>query len=378
MDIMLIGCLISAVMAEMLSDKLITVRFFCKRYNIRGILYFIPIWLMLVFKWNTNPDVTVPIGEYWIFFHDIVTLGAVSDAHTVIRFAREPLSWGLIWIMAKLGLSYFGMLAIISTVFSISYALYIDRLSRTPSMSILFFALTCGPIVIGALRQAMSVTFLLIAYSVVLGGRNVSKSQWLKIVLILFVGGLFHSSCFLVLPMFLLANIPFSRKTSLFFLIVVVLFSPFLNNFFNVMLESTRWGDELESERSNFYLSLFLLISFIFFLFFLFQPQVERLNGGKWAFTLITGFFAILILSIFLKFLVDPGRLFHSFIPLVIIIVPNLIDHLRILANKRLVLLTCFFVFGCYFGRTILARTEVNFFYHSVFFVNREDVFELR
>lgn len=321
--------LFSMLLAKILTSQSLRLSFNGKRINLKRVylIYFIPILLLFVLRWNVPPmsDTTYNVGGYSKFF-------SIAKSGSVQRFGllKEPLSWGMIALLAKLGLPWIVALGALGVVFVISYAIYIDKTCISPAQGIFIF-LTTGTILFGmsALRQVMSVSFVLYAYYVFFTTEKINAVGWIKIVGSLLIGGLFHMTSIFMIPVFMLSEININRKTVLLLLALFALLRSAFGTLLLYLLRLTRFSGRLSisSYDENFAITYVLLGALFVGLIYVFYGDFSRdFPKARQAFNFSAIFLVVMLLS---GYLLDAYRIMHCFTPFLIIVVPVLLSSIK-------------------------------------------------
>lgn len=320
------------------------------------IIAMLPILFITVFRLNTDPteDTTYLFGSYYQFY-EFAHLGG----RRAFDLFNEPLSWGVLEVMAKMNIPYIICLGMLGAVYVLSFSVFIAKCSKNTSISLVLFLLTgLFSFSFSALRQAMGVIALLVAYGILLSKQKLSIHDWIKIVAVLTIGSLFHVTCFLMLPVFFIAKM--NIKTSYFFtfMVVCLIGSPFIGGFLNSALSATKYAARLSSESFSFSFSYVLIgLAILLLMLLCYSRWQKKDHSASFSMRLTMIFVALMAAS---NYLIDPYRIFFLFAPFFIIVAPSVITAFE-KGEKIIVTFLIVAMFAILFG-----ITHASFTYESV------------
>lgn len=196
------------------------------RLNVRRIskgrivfLVLLPLTLISILRWNVGVD-TVYGYTYWDSYKQAANMNNVRDF--------EPGFFLLNVVLSKLGISFWGYLAINALIFMSCVAYAISKGSVWPTWSILvFFLLFVFFDSFNTLRQTLAEAISLIAWAA-MGTEENSRKKDIKILLIFLFASTFHILALVNIPIYLVCKCRFNRNNLLRFAALAVLATPVL------------------------------------------------------------------------------------------------------------------------------------------------------
>lgn len=161
-------------------------------------------------------------------------------------------------------------------VFSVAYTVY--HYSYDVALSAFIFLTMCTYFsYLNVMRQAIAVGFVLLGYSRLL------RRKWVTAAILFLAAVEFHQSAWLVLFAMLIAILPYSKKTTVIYVCVIVvtfLGSSQVTSFLATLLGREQFYSEAHS-GSNYYGALIKLIFFSCIVFMCFHYMSPRYFGSK-------------------------------------------------------------------------------------------------
>lgn len=195
-----------------------------------ALLAMLPLIFLALFRWNVGVD-SVYGSSYWEAFH------LSADGLNPREF--EP---GFFWFMrffAELEIPFFWFLFFHGVLFFTVSAYAIQKSSVWGTWSVaLFFLLTVYFDSYSSLRQSLAEAVCLIGWAKMGTDRNGWKKD-LSILSIFLVSGLFHSTGWMNIPVYLLCKLRFNRRIDvLMFAIIAVAATPVLQRVIPIVMNA--------------------------------------------------------------------------------------------------------------------------------------------
>lgn len=190
-------------------------------------LAFVPIAFVLLFRWKVGIDANWERGLYPLYYHRL----ANGDKY----FFYEPVFEIIARVCAKIGISYWGWLVVLGLIYLYAICKFIKEKSSSYSMSIFFFLFSdLFFFAMGALRQALAISFILLLYCC-------EENKWRKYVL-MSLAVFSHSSGILGVICYFAGKIKLSKKSVLITVIAIILSSPLATRGLRFLIHHTSYG----------------------------------------------------------------------------------------------------------------------------------------
>lgn len=330
----LISILISLPLKTSSYNNSINATYEQKRLLGKLFLSFIPIWIITCFRWSDRyfGDTGYLTGSYWKFYENCINH---NNRLFDILQREEPFVWGSIKIATMFGIGWFKILLILSTEYIIAFIYFLGRNCRIPFLGIClysFLGLFLFPF--HALRQAASEIFILIAYDIMLHKKTNSKYTLLKACVVLFLGMIAHTSCIIMIPLFIIANKHYKLKNLFLFTFLFVILSPFCGFILQSIISILRpsYSERLMNEARSFNITYVILGAFFVYICIL---NIKK--NYPQSYFCINLVFLYFISTFYSKFLLDPYRIIHMFSPIIIVSVCRIIESLQKKSNKIII-----------------------------------------
>lgn len=319
--------------------------FLGERMKMEQILFsFVPIFFITIFRWNMSPDTTWSYGSYYIYYERFMAGGTISSRQYMEALFWKPFEW-----LAKLGVPLWFVFTGLGIIYIYSFVWFIKRNSSSPVLSILLY--TCLGFLtfpFGALKQALSETFILIAYDMLINDYDKEKNGWLKIIGILILGGFCHNSCFFLIPVVMLAKKRFKIEKVFLLTLLCIVITPIIGDAVIRNIAMILFSDRLANISGYGISESFILLATMILLSMLPGFRKIRKLYERSPF-LINMMFLFLIVMVWSSYLVDPYRIIYLFLPIALVLIPIEVKAIPKFEN-RLLLVVCLFVgFGIYF-----------------------------
>lgn len=274
------------------------------------IMAFLPIAFIFLFRWEIGIDSNWKFGSYPYYYR------ALSEGNHI--FIAEPVFEFIANLCARLGVSYFWWLFILGCIYLYAIAKFIRLKSCSYSISIFLFLITdlffFG---VGALRQALAISFLLLLYC-----EEDKEHKWKKMIL-MFLAIFSHTSAILGVLCYLFGNIKLSRKNVIYTTIGIIIISPITTYILKFIVQFSKYGilyknSGLVSNQfaiSYVVLSGSILICTILEYDYLYNEKTSRLIN------LLVLFFFFMINS---GALIQTFRIVYYFMPAVVVLIPEI------------------------------------------------------
>lgn len=221
----------------------------------------LPLIFLALFRWNVGAD-SVYGSSYWEAFH------LSAEGLNPREFAP-----GFFWFMrffAELEIPFFWFLFFHGVLFFTVSAYAIQKSSVWGTWSVaLFFLLTVYFDSYSSLRQSLAEAFCLIGWAKMGTDRNGWKKD-LSILSIFLISGLFHSTGWMNIPVYLLCKLRFRRRIDvLLFAIIAVAATPVLQRVIPIVMDALSNNEAYTTRglaRINIAVSgLFFALSWLFY-----------------------------------------------------------------------------------------------------------------
>ena len=194
------------------------------------LLAMLPLIFLALFRWNVGAD-SVYGQSYWVAFHQ------AAEGLNSRKF--EP---GFFWFMrffAELEIPFFWFLFFHGVLFFTVSAYAIQKGSVWGTWSVvLFFLLTVYFDSYSSLRQSLAEAICLIGWAKMGTDRN-GRQKDLSILSIFLISGLFHSTGWMNIPIYLLCKLRFKRRIDVFlFAIIAVAATPVLQQVIPIVMNA--------------------------------------------------------------------------------------------------------------------------------------------
>ena len=225
------------------------------------LLAMLPLIFLALFRWNVGAD-SVYGSSYWVAFHQS------ADGLNPREFAP-----GFFWFMrffAELKIPFFWFLFFHGVLFFTLSAYAIQKSSAWGTWSVaLFFLLTVYFDSYSSLRQSLAEAVCLIGWAKMGTDRDGMKKD-LSILSIFLLSGLFHSTGWMNIPVYLLCKLRFKRRVDvLLFVIIALAATPVLQRVIPIVMNALSNNEAyttLGLARINIAVSgLFFAIAWVFY-----------------------------------------------------------------------------------------------------------------
>jgi len=299
------------------------------------LLSFVPIFFITIFRWNMSPDTTWSFGSYYIYYERFIAGGTISPIQYMEGLFWKPFEW-----LAKLGVPLWFVFVGLSIIYVYSFVWFIRRNSSSPVLSILLY--TCLGFLtfpFGALKQALSETFILWAYDMLINDYEKEKRGWIKIIGVLILGGFCHNSCFFLIPIIFLAKRKYKIEKIFLITLLCVVLTPFIGEAVIRNIAMIMFSDRLANISGYGVSESFIMLAAMILLSML--PGFKKMKQfySQNAF-LVNMVFFFLIVMVWSSYLVDPYRIIYLFLPIALILVPIEVKAVPKFEN-RLLLVAC-------------------------------------
>lgn len=194
---------------------------YAQRFMSYRIAFFVllPLTLLAVFRWDVGVD-SVYGYNYWDSFHKAASWQNPREF--------EPGFFLLSAVLSKTGISYWGYLTILSTLFmsGVTYAIYKGSVSTTWSV-LVFFLLYVYFDSYNSLRQTLAEAISLIVWANMCSESTRDRNDVKNVVLLLIASSL-HTTALINLPIYFVCKMKFDQKNLLIFAVVAVAATPIL------------------------------------------------------------------------------------------------------------------------------------------------------
>ena len=244
--------------------------------------------------------------------------------------------YGFLRVLKFIGIGNQGYIIIVSFIFSYSFSVFFKRYSSNILMSFYLY-LTIGlfTVSMSAIRQSFAISIILFAVSLLLERKVVFY------LIVVLIASTFHRSAIIMLPLVFLSNVKLinlKKGLVLYFIILsVLLIKNYIFQFAIPFIPEKYMELYIIADNENQINVLLVVISLLiplFMLFFWKLPIEKKENENKenalfFIMTLMGSLFTILGL-------INPmvTRLTYYFIPGYIILIPNIINSLKIRKNR--------------------------------------------
>ena len=197
-------------------------------------LVLLPLTLISILRWDVGVD-TLYGYTYWDSYQHAANLNNVRDFEIGFFLFSA--------ILSKLGISFWGYLAINALVFMscVSYAISRGSVSTTWSI-LVFFLLFVFFDSFNTLRQTLAESISMIAWAI-MGHEQNSLKKDIKILAIFVLASTFHVLALINIPIYLICKWRFNRHNLLRFAAVAVLATPVLQLALSAIMQLVA-GDE--------------------------------------------------------------------------------------------------------------------------------------
>ena len=259
-------------------------------------------------------------GDTDIYVRAFERISLLDIVATYEQADKDPVFYVFLNLVSKFTDSYTVLFIIIALFFTISVTRFLYKYSKDPTLSwIIVLAFSLYQFTLTAMRQTIAISFVLIAFSYLFEGK------WLKGIIAVLLGTLFHSSAIAVLMVFVVYKVKLN-KPMLWISVGVLGLSFILNKqiarlALNVFQgDSTSYG--ISEEQSGLTMLFVIFVLYVFAVFFVNSKDLENSKETKMLF--ILSFFAV-----FFETLVPAQPIFFRiafyFLFALIVLVPNVI-----------------------------------------------------
>lgn len=296
------------------------------------LLAMLPLIFLALFRWNVGAD-SVYGQSYWEAFH------LSAEGLNPREFAP-----GFFWFMrffAELEIPFFGFLFFHGVLFFAVSAYAIQKSSVWGTWSVvLFFLLTVYFDSYSSLRQSLAEAVCLIGWAKMGTDRNGWKKD-LSILSIFLISGLFHSTGWMNIPVYLLCKLRFKRRIDvLLFAFIAIAATPVLQRVIPIVMNALSNNEAyttLGLARINIAVSgLFFALSWLFY------DEIAARNPNGYMYVNQALYIFILILNSGAMYL--PYRVYDMLRIGYIFIIPYVIRSISDARNRFLVQLACLLV----------------------------------
>lgn len=271
---------------------------------------FLPIAAVFLFRWGIGVDSNWAIGSYPVYYH------ALANQEHI--FISEPLFEFIASSCARVGISYFFWLFILGVFYLYSVGKFIKYNSSDYAMSILlFFFSDLFFFAVGALRQALAISFILLLYC-----DDPHSKMWKKVIYML-LAVLSHSSAVLGVVGYLFGNIKLYRRSALCGTVIIFFSAPLTTLLLKSMIGFTSYGARYNgtSLATDQFAVTYVMVSGCILLCTLFEYDHIYNERTAKLINLLILFFFFMINS---GALIQTFRIIYYFMPAIIIIIPEI------------------------------------------------------
>lgn len=328
--------IISTTLISILLSKLIK-----KENKSKSLLVFLPILILIVFRWNMAPDTNWGEGSYYFNYYNIV--------HGLENLTfKDPFFYIILQLLSCFKISYWGVLAILGSIYVLSFCTYIWKYSENRSLSIfLFTGLGLLTLSFGALRQALAETFILLAYHYLIDKNHNRKK---KAYIFLAIGGFIHASTWFLIPIFAFCNKKWTFNGMIIICGASILLFPIIAPLLRIILANSIFANRYLTYEGEFTFSYFILAIFLLFLLIPFSKKIEKIYVENYLeINFMFTFFMIIIYSIVL---IDVFRLISLITPFFLISIPKIIGLYKNKTTKRIMIIGLIIIVSLIFINT--------------------------
>ena len=282
------------------------------------------------------------------FSEMISRLHFFRTAELVYPFSYESGFALSMWLVAKLGFSFHGYLVIYAAFCMWSFGDLCNKYSTNAALTcLLFMCINTFSLSFGILRQTLAMCILLWATDAI---KKQSLFNFLGITALAF---LFHRIAILIVPVYILSRIELSKKRlygCLAFCVVFLLLSPFIYGdvlvpFLTLMGKTSYTGGE-------FRVNNLIIVMFFTMLGLVSISRREYISSDSYRICFIAGILAILVEILGMYNEVIARSIYVLWIYMYILI-PDVVQRLRIRDNRRLLSVGIYLIVLVYFAYEI-------------------------
>lgn len=327
-----------------------------KHYFMKMFFAMLPIIFIISFRWNGASDTMYPDGSYYYYYR----LCQITDGH-YYPSNMEPIPFWIFNTAAHFEMPFFFLLLLFSVIYCVSFVWFLSRNCDVWWFGIILFSLlglTMFPL--GAIRQALGETFILIAYDLIIHScdkdiQGKIKSLIISII-ILFLGGFAHITCWIMIPIIIISSHKFVLRNLVTISVILAGSSIFLGEYIVSLMSILRHGYAARLDH-EFIITYTLLVSFVLLTLALNIKQLYKKN-----YALINVLFMYLVVCFWSQYTIDAYRVLHMFSPVIIIMATKLYKSFPYKWNKRIIAFLYLIVCG-----TLFYLNTYTFEYESVF-----------
>ena len=277
-------------------------------------------------------------GDTDIYVNAFQYLSTVSYKGAANFMGKDPVFYIFISFIGKIWCNYTFLFTIIAFIFTVSVTNFIYKFSDDPFLSWAFMlAFNLYQFTLTAMRQTIAISFVLFAFSYLL------ENKWLKGVIMILIGSLFHMSALCCLMAFILYKVKVNKRmlySSFILLAVIYLFkSRVATLFLSVFKEEDR---EYTVENEGAGLTMLLVITILYVACAVLIDK-EKLNQSP----VLQKLFIISFFALIFEILVPTQSIFFRFAFYYLFgmaaLLPNMINNC-IVREKKLVYAVLFFI----------------------------------
>ena len=315
---------ISILLVKMFSEKrmkngILYVR--CKRFS-DLLMAMLPIFFVFLFRWGVGVDANWYIGSYPKMY-------ILMTQNIKLEYNVEPFFLLIEKVFCYLNIPYFWWVFFLGIIYMYAICRFIyDWATNAPLAVFLFFVTDLFFIGFGALRQVLSLSFVLLAYcEYYLNGKfKITK----KICLLLILAVLSHSSGVLGVILICCGAIKFTKRMIVNLTVGTVIASPFTRILLEKLLALTKYGQKYTGtsyadDQSAITYMLLSLIILVFSIFFYERILYENPQNYIWVNASLLFFFLMVNSSS----LIQTFRIVYYFMPATLVLVCTMVSVLK-------------------------------------------------
>lgn len=338
MAIYYVGLIFTIILSIILTSKTVKVYPFYK-HNVtyrRSLIAISPLFVIALLRWNVGVDVVYGTG-YYFQEYKFIQNGGGNLLHYETGF------YFLMKICNFLHFNLYHFYFLVTTIFILCIIYYIYKNSSNITFSIiLFFVSDLYLFSFSTLRQALGIAFILFTISEIYYGKGTVKNWkiWLSIILAISM----HTSVIYFLIVLLISKIKFNKKTLFRIVIIGCILGSIIEKIVYKLMTYTVYFSKYVGSNEfllEFTPTYFILSLIIFIAAYLFYDRLIDLNNNNYILINISAITVVIMMNS--SILIMPYRIFPLFIPVYIILCPQIVDCIRKNRSKRF-LMMCYFL----------------------------------
>lgn len=308
----------------------------------------LPIALVFLLRWGVGIDANWYVGTYPQIYRLLLN-------DPTQPYETDPLFSLLTKLFCYLKIPYFWWVFFLGLIYIVAFFNLVYRCSsNTPISVFLFLTTDLFFFAFGALKQALAISFLLIAYCELLNKRE-RRINW-RIVLMFILSFMAHSSALLYVICFCFSLVRLSKAFLIKITIGTVVLCPFTIFGLSKIIEKTEYGREFigtqygenQGSLTHMVFSFVLLVLLI-----VFYERILEFDEMNCFWVNMT--FCYFVLMINSPALIQTFRIVYYFMPTVIIVIPLLISvirkrALRVVSVLGVILVSVFIFWNTYYN----------------------------